>query len=90
MRMNRNYRRIDGNCREIDLIRGSHPPYIYIYTKRERERERERDTNALKNWLILPLIFNVELQSYIYRRLALMSLAHMTQDNWLVNSTCAL
>ena len=63
MRMNRNYRRIDGNCREIDLIRGS---------------------------LILPLIFNVELQSYIYRRLALMSLAHMTQDNWLVNSTCAL
>ena len=28
---------IDGNCREINLIRGSHPP------ERERERERERD-----------------------------------------------
>ena len=88
MGTNRNYRGIDGNCREIDSIQGSHPPYIYIY--RERERERERCTNALRNWFILPFISNVELQSCIYRRLALMSLAHMAQDNWLVNSTCAL
>ena len=44
MGMDGNYRMVDGNCREIDLIRGSHPPYIYIYTERERERERERDT----------------------------------------------
>ena len=36
------------------------------------------------------IISNVELQSYIYRRLALMLLAHIAQDNWLVNSTCAL
>ena len=35
---------MDRNCKRIDLIRGSHPPYIYIYTERERERERERDT----------------------------------------------
>ena len=42
------------------------------------------------SWVILQLISNVELQSCIYRRLALMSLAHMAQDNWLVNSTCAL
>ena len=42
------------------------------------------------SWFILQLISFVELQSYIYRRLALMSLAHMAQDNWLVNLTCAL
>ena len=36
------------------------------------------------NWFILQLISNIELQSCIYRRLALMSLAHMAQDNWLV------
>ena len=42
------------------------------------------------SWVILQLISNVELQSCIYWRLALMSLAHMAQDNWLVNSTCAL
>ena len=42
------------------------------------------------SWVILQLISNVELQSCIYRRLALMSLAHMAQDNWLVNSTYAL
>ena len=47
MGMDRNYRWIDGNCKEIDLIRGSHPP------ERERERERERCTNALRNWFIL-------------------------------------
>ena len=42
------------------------------------------------SWFILKLISNVELQSYIYKILALMSLAHMTQDNSLVNSKCAL
>ena len=36
------------------------------------------------------MISNVELQSSIYKRLALMSLAHMAQDNWLVNSICVL
>ena len=36
------------------------------------------------------MISNVELQSSIYKRLALMSLAHMAQDNWLVNLTCVL
>ena len=57
---------------------------------RERERERERET-ALSNELVYSLlIFNVELQSYIYWRLVLMLLAHMAQDNWLINSTCAL
>ena len=51
---------------------------------------RERET-ALSNELVYSLlIFNVELQSYIYRRLVLMLLAHMAQDNWLINSTCAL
>ena len=35
MKIDRNYREMDGNCREIDLIRSSYPP--------ERERERERD-----------------------------------------------
>ena len=64
------------NCRGIDG-NCSHPPH----TQRERERERERE--------IFQLISNVELQSCIYRRLALMLLAHMAQDNWLVNSTCA-
>ena len=44
---------IDGNCREINLIRGSHPP--------ERERERERCTNALRSWFILQFISNVGL-----------------------------
>ena len=34
------------NCKRIDLIRDSDPPYI------ERERERERCTNALNNWFI--------------------------------------
>ena len=38
MGMGMNCRGIDGNCREIDLIRDSHP------LERERERERERDT----------------------------------------------
>ena len=78
--MDRNYWGIDENSREIDLIRGSHP----------LEREKERCTNALRNWFILPFISNVELQSCIYRRLALTSLAHVAQDNWLVISTCAL
>ncbi len=53
---------------------------------RKREIKGERCTKQL----VYSSIFNVELQSYIYRRLALMSLTHMTQDNWLVNSTLAL
>ena len=36
------------------------------------------------------LISNVELQLWIYKRLALIPLVHMAQDNWLVDSTCAL
>ena len=67
MGMGMNCRRIDGNC--------SHP------SERERERERERCNNVLRNWFILQLISNVELQSCIYRRLALLSLTHMAQDN---------
>ena len=46
MGMDRNYRGIDGNFREIDLIRGSHPKQKNF----ERERERERD--ALSNELV--------------------------------------
>ena len=42
------------------------------------------------SWVICQLISNVQLQSCIYRRLVLMSLAHMAQDNWLANSTCVL
>ena len=53
MGMDMNCRGVDGNCREIDLIQGSHPPYRNIEIKRERERERERCTNALRNWFIL-------------------------------------
>ena len=84
MGMNRNCRGIDENCRKIDLIRGSHPPWRNI--KRERERERERG-NSLSNEYS-SMISNVELQSSIYRRLPLMSLAYMAQS--LVSSTCAL
>ena len=73
-----NCRGIDGNSMEIDLIQDSHPPL------REREREREM------HWFILPFISNIELQLYIYRILTQISLAHMAQDNWLVNSTCVL
>ena len=43
MGMDMNYRGIDGNCREIDLIRVSHPSYRNIEREREREREREGD-----------------------------------------------
>ena len=39
--------------------------------ERLRKREREICTNALRNWFISQLISNVELQSCIYRRLAL-------------------
>ena len=45
--MDMNYRRIDGNGREIDLIRGSHLSQRNI--KRERERERG---NVLSNELV--------------------------------------
>ena len=44
MGIDENHREMDGNCREIDLIRGSHPPQRNREIKRERERERERDT----------------------------------------------
>ena len=36
-----NYKEMDGNCREIDLIRDSHPP------KRNRETRKERERDAL-------------------------------------------
>ena len=49
MKIDGNYREMDGNCKEIDLIRGSHPSQ----RNREREKERERCTNALRNWFIL-------------------------------------
>ena len=52
-----------------------------------RERERER---CIKQLIYSSMISNVELQLYIYRRLTLIFLAHVTQDNWLVNSACAL
>ena len=88
MEIDGNYRRIDGNCREIDLIRDSDPPQ----RKREikRDRERERCTNVLRSWFILQFISNVELQSCIYRRLALISLAHMVLSYWFYYSSCAL
>ena len=47
MEIDGNYRGMDGDCREIDLIRGSHPPY------RKREIKREKCTNALTIWFIL-------------------------------------
>ena len=58
-----NCRGVDGNCREIDLIRGSQPLQRNkeIQREREREREKERCTNALRNWFILQLISNIEL-----------------------------
>ena len=37
MGMDMNCRGVDENCRKIDLIRGSHPPYRNIEIKRERE-----------------------------------------------------
>ena len=40
MGIDENYREMDGNCREIDLIRGSHP----LWRNREIKREKERDT----------------------------------------------
>ena len=43
MEIDGNYRRIDGNCREIDLIRGSDPPQ----RKREIKRDKEREKDAL-------------------------------------------
>ena len=53
MGLDRNYRGIDGNCREINLIRGSHPPY----RKREIKREKERERYALMH-LEIVLFFN--------------------------------
>ena len=57
--MDRNYRGIDGNFREIDLIRGSHPKEKYF----ERERERERD--ALSNELVYSSMMEMWLQVFI-------------------------
>ena len=58
---------------------------------REKDMEDYERRNALsKKLVILYSMYNWELQSCIYRRLALISFAHMAQDNWLVNSTCAL
>ena len=58
---------------------------------REKDMEDYERRNALsKKLVILYSMYNWELQSCIYRRLALISLAHMAQVNWLVNSTCAL
>ena len=82
MEIDGNYRGIDKDCRDIYLIQGSHPL--------ERERERERCTNALTNWFIFHFIFNVKLQSCIYRRLALISLAHMALSYWFYYSPCVL
>ena len=47
MEIDGNYKGMDGDCREIDLIRDSHPP------QRKREIKRERCTNALTIWFIL-------------------------------------
>ena len=41
MEIDENYKRMDEDCREIDLIQGSHPPQRNRKIKRERERERE-------------------------------------------------
>ena len=38
-----NYRIIDENCREIDLIQSSHPPWG------KKKIRREKCTNALRN-----------------------------------------
>ena len=38
-----NYRIIDENCREIDLIQDSHPPW------EKKKIRREKCTNALRN-----------------------------------------
>ena len=58
------------NCMRIDLFRGS--PVVILHREILRERR-----NTLSNQLVCSSISNVELQSYIYRRLALMLLAHM-------------
>ena len=71
-------------------IVGKLTKFEIVTLHKERKRERERCINALRNWFILSLISNVELQLCIYMRLALISLAHIAQDNWLINSTCAL
>ena len=47
MGMGMNFRGIDRNCREIDLIRGSHLLQRNKKIKRERERERERERDVL-------------------------------------------
>ena len=49
MEIDGNYREMDENCKEIDLIRDSQPSQRNKEIKRERERERD----ALRNWFIL-------------------------------------
>ena len=52
-----------------------------------RERERERE---IKQLIYSSMISNIELQLCIYKSLTLIFLVHVAQDNWLVNSSCAL
>lgn len=56
------------NCEIIDLIRGDQPS----------QRNINREKNELSNELVYSSVFNLELQLYIYRRLTLVSMAHMT------------
>ena len=82
-----------GKCMEIDRIVWNWLDLRQSPSKELREKDMEdyERRNALsKKLVILYSMHNWELQSCIYRRLALISLAHMAQDNWLVNSTCAL
>ena len=71
------------------LLPSTPPPSSLNPNGPKRERERER-RNALSKEFVYSFISNVELQLYIYRRLAQISLTHIIQDNWIVHSTCAL
>ena len=61
MVMDRNYRGIDGNCKEIDLIQGSHP---------NKEILRGRG-NALSNELDYSSMMEMRLPVDIYRTIKL-------------------
>ena len=69
------------------LLPSTLPPSSTNPNGPKRERERR---NALSKEFVYSFISNVELQLYIYRRLAQISLTHIIQDNWIVHSTCAL
>ena len=62
MGMDSNYRGIDGNCKEIDLIWGSHPPLRNI--KRERG-------NALSTELVYSSMMEMRSLVDIYRTIKL-------------------